>query len=86
MLGQIEKLTCAKLGVCRTIFVCFIAKNECANIKNLGLTDIGTDVNGFLLLAYHECILHVLTLDHCYICHLFVCPLLVVLEGKVINA
>ena len=30
MLGQIEKLACAKFGVCRTICVCFIAKNECA--------------------------------------------------------
>ena len=35
MLGQIEKLTCAKFGVCITIFVCFIAKNECA--RHLGL-------------------------------------------------
>ena len=29
MLGQIEKVTCVKFGVCRAIFVCFIAKNEC---------------------------------------------------------
>ena len=39
-----------------------------------------------LLLAYHECMIHVRTLDHCNICHLFVFPLLIVLEGKGIHS